>query len=279
MTDSITDARFPLMRNGLKERLASGGVALCLRVALTRTNEIAFIADAAGFDALYVDLEHCTASLSETAQICSTANALGLTALVRIASHDDPSVCKLLDGGAMGVIAPHVDTAEQARQVVAACKFAPVGERSLAGPSHRSRYQRLPAGEFVDLANRGTLVAVMLETATAMTNAAAIAAVEGVDLLLVGTADLTANLRLPSAAAHEHVLGLCPEIAAACARHGSALGVGGVADPTLIGRYLERGVRFVSAGTDSELLLRAANARLESLRELVSHRVIAPKIR
>jgi 4-hydroxy-2-oxoheptanedioate aldolase len=81
-----TDDRFPLLRNRLKDRIRSHQLSLCLRMTLGTTGELAFAAQASGFDALYVDLEHSTTSVADAARLCATATALGITPLVRLSS-------------------------------------------------------------------------------------------------------------------------------------------------------------------------------------------------
>jgi 2-keto-3-deoxy-L-rhamnonate aldolase RhmA len=264
----MSEATYPLLRNALKARLRLGQLSLCLRVTLMRSSEIAFLARAAGYDALYVDLEHGTLSLAEAAQICATASALGLTSLVRIPSHADASATKLLDAGALGIIAPHVDTAAQARAVVEACKFAPLGARSAAGPAFQANYERLPMSELAEHMNEAVLTAVMLESAEAIVNAEAIAAVPGVDLLLIGSSDLAAQLGVAGRPDHPEVAAAVTQAAAACQRHHKSLGIGGIGDAALLRRYVKLGARFVSAGSDAEFLLAGARARAQELRTL-----------
>lgn len=263
MTDDIIALR---SRNRLKATLKAGGVGLCMRTVSARTPEIAFMAEAAGLDAFYMDLEHCTASLGEVGAICATATAIGMTALVRVASHDDPSITKLLDAGAAGIIAPHVDTADQARAVVDACTFAPLGRRSASGPAFQFGYAALPLAEQARRVNDATLVVVMLETALAIRNAAEIAAVPGVDLLLIGTNDLGLDLGIPGEYGAEPIVEAYRAVAAACTQHGKALGIAGIGDPALLARYVGLGARFISVGTDAGFLLAGMRSRAKDLR-------------
>src|SRR5690242_1589448 len=100
--------------NRMQERLARGEVALCMATRLARTAEIAMIADSCGFDAFFIDMEHCPISLDAAAQICIAALPLGVTPLVRIAGHRFEDATRLLDMGALGIICPDVGTRAQA---------------------------------------------------------------------------------------------------------------------------------------------------------------------
>jgi 2-keto-3-deoxy-L-rhamnonate aldolase RhmA len=107
-----------LLRNHVKDKLARGEVVASMTVRLVRGIEIARIAKTAGFDSLYVDLEHSSFSLETTGQICVAAMEVGITPLVRVPSVAE--VSRVLDAGALGVIAPHVQSADEARRYVAA---------------------------------------------------------------------------------------------------------------------------------------------------------------
>jgi 4-hydroxy-2-oxoheptanedioate aldolase len=193
----VTTAR-ELVRNGLKEKLARGEVAASMIVRLVRTIEIAQLAKTAGFDSFYLDNEHNSFSLETTSQICMAALSAGITPLVRVPSLAPDYIARVLDGGALGVIAPHIKTAADAERVVRAAKYPPLGERGLAGVLPQLRFQSFPAAETLEAVNEATMVVTMIETAEALSQVEAIAAVPGVDLLLIGTNDLCASLGIPA---------------------------------------------------------------------------------
>lgn len=128
--------------------------------------------------------------------ICTAGLGLGLVPLVRIASNAALDIGRALDGGALGIIAPHIDTAADAAAVVRYAKYPPVGTRSVASVGPATRYRPIAIDALVREQNDATLVIAMLETATAIANAAAIAAVPGIDMLLVGALDLSFDMGL-----------------------------------------------------------------------------------
>jgi 2-keto-3-deoxy-L-rhamnonate aldolase RhmA len=259
---------FARLENSLKTRLAAGELALCQRTTLVLAPEIAPIAKACGFDALYIDLEHCPATTRDTAQICAMAAAVGITSLVRIPQADDPIATKLLDAGALGIIAPHVETADAARRAVASCKFPPHGTRSAGGSGFQTEYRAMDIRDLAGHHDAATTVVVMIESATAVENADAIAAVPGVDILLVGTTDLSFELGVPGQHDAPVIVKAYETVAKACAAHGKVLGIAGIGNASIIGRYVEMGARFVSAGTDASFLMAGAKARVGELRRL-----------
>src|SRR3954468_5440769 len=129
----------PVVRNSVKERLRRGEVASSMTVRLTRSIEIAQLAKTAGFDSLYVDLEHSSLSLETTSQICLAALDAGIAPFARVPQLD--LIGRVLDGGALGIIAPDVRSAVQARAVVRAAKYPPVGARGFAAALPHFQYR------------------------------------------------------------------------------------------------------------------------------------------
>src|SRR5947208_14465844 len=122
-----------ILHNAVKEKLARDEVVASMTVRLVRSVEIARIARTAGFHTLYVDLEHSSFSLETCAQICMAALEAGITPFVRVPANTPDYISRVLDAGALGVIAPHIRSAEDARAVIKAAKFPPLAERSAAG--------------------------------------------------------------------------------------------------------------------------------------------------
>ena len=258
-----------ILRNHLKEKLARDEVAASMTVRLTRSIEIAQIAATAGFDTLYVDVEHNTLSIESTAQICLAAQALGVTPLVRVPANTPDYICRLLDGGAMGVIAPHVRSAEDAARIVGLAKFPPLGERGAGGALPHYQYRSFPSAEVNAAMNDATMVVLMMEAVSALENVEAIAAVPGVDMLLVGTNDLCNELGITGQFDHPKVRDAFERTIAACRQHSKHVGVGGLASrPDLMTAYVRMGARYVSTGTDLSFLLAEAARKATFVREI-----------
>lgn len=245
-----------------------GRPELCLSLAQARTPDIVLVAKAAGFDAIYVDLEHGVTPLDVTSMLCATALGVGVTPYVRVPSLDPPLITRVLDGGALGVIVPHIDTAAQAEAVVAVCRFPPVGARSLYGLTPTTGYRPAPLDELTKELDARVVVVPMIESAGACERAGEIAAVPGVDILLVGAHDLSADLGVPGQVGHHAVRDAITDVARACTAHGRRFGVAGIKDPDQLGELQAHGLDFVSAGSDVGLLAAAAAGRVAELRAL-----------
>lgn len=258
-----------ILRNAVKERLARGEVAASMTVRLVRGIEIARIAKTAGFDSLYVDLEHSPLTVDATGQICMAALEMGLAPFVRVPANTPEYISRVLDAGALGIVAPDVRSAEEARAVVSAAKYAPLGSRGAGGPLPHLHYRSFPAAETNAALNAATMVIVQFESWAAVEQADAIMAVAGVDMALIGTNDLLADLGLPGQFEHDKVREAYTRSIAAARKHGKHVGVGGLASrPQLVAEFVKMGARYVSTGTDIGFLLAEATARAKQVRDL-----------
>jgi 4-hydroxy-2-oxoheptanedioate aldolase len=258
-----------IVRNNVKEKLARGEVVSSITVRLTRGIEIVRIAKTAGFDSLYVDLEHSSLSVDATGQICMAALEAGLAPFVRVPANTPDYIQRVLDGGALGVIAPNVRSTEEARAVVAAVKYPPQGQRGASGGLPHLHYRSFPAAEANAALNAATMVIVQLESAQALEKAEEIASVEGVDMVLIGTNDLLADMGLDGQFEHASVREAYTRTIAACRKHGKHVGVGGLSSrPKLVAEFVKMGARYVSTGTDLAFLLAEATQRARQVRDL-----------
>jgi 4-hydroxy-2-oxoheptanedioate aldolase len=265
MPDKIED----ILRNHAKEKLRRGEVVASMIVRLTRSPEIARIAKTAGFDSLYVDLEHASFSLETAGQICMAALDAGVTPLVRVPGVGD--VSRVLDAGALGIIAPHVRSAAEARTYVVAAKFPPLGERSAAGPLPHLHYGAFPVAEADAAMNAATMLVVQFESEEALTKADEIVAVDGVDMVLIGSNDMLADWGLAGQYEHPRLRAAYAKTIGVCRRHGKHVGVGGLSSrPQLAADFVKMGARYVSTGTDLSFLLAACTAKAKEVREMAT---------
>jgi len=256
-------------QNLMKQKLAAGGLVLVMNLRLARTVDIAMVAKAGGYDAIYVDMEHSPYSIDTTATICAAAIGIGITPLVRVPSHDAHWSSRVLDGGAQGVIVPHVNNRAEAEAVVRHCRFPPLGRRSVMGLGPALGYRAIPLGEINERLNTEMALIVMLETAEGIDNAAVVAAVPGIDVLLIGSGDLTTDYGIPGQVDHPRLREAYERVAEACHSHGKVLGVGGIRhNVALQGELIRLGARFVIAGTDVNYVLAGARQDTTALREI-----------
>ena len=252
--------------NAARARLDAGELALGVILRQARTVDIAPVMQACGYDWLFLDLEHNSMDLDIAVQIAVAALGAGIAPVARVPAGQLWLATRFLDGGGLGVVVPHVDTPEEARQIARALRYPPQGHRSVAGGLPHFGYARVGLAETCAAINAATLIVVMLETPTAIANAAAIAAVPGIDSLLIGTNDLAMEWGIPGAFADERIVAAYQAVCDACRAHGKFAGVGGIADEALLRRYIQMGVRLVLPGSDLSLLQRAASETAAAMR-------------
>ncbi|MFT5487518.1 MAG: 2-keto-3-deoxy-L-rhamnonate aldolase RhmA [Alphaproteobacteria bacterium] len=250
-----------IIENAVKRRLQQGSLAASFNVSRLRTVEIPQIAKACGFHWVFVDLEHSTMDLDIAGQICAASLPTGITSIVRVPEGDVTRAARILDAGAQGVIFPHVDTAEEARAFVSACRFPPVGTRSLIYGGPQLEYENLPPDEVMAGVNAETLLVMMIETPTAVENAAEIAAVEGVDILLVGGSDLSATMGIAGQFQNQAFVDAIDEVIAAARGAGKWPGIGGIYDESILAGFLDSGMRFILGGADMAFILAGGKSR------------------
>jgi len=253
-------------RNPARERLAKGELALGIGLRLSRTVDVAVAAASCGYDWLFIDLEHGTTPLDTAVQIAVAALGAGISPLVRVPAQQYALATRALDGGALGIVMPHVDTAEEARAIVDRLKYPPVGHRSVAGAMAYFGFRAVPIAEATATLNAETLVVVMLETPQAIANSDAIAAVPGIDVLLIGTNDLAMEMGFPGDIGHFEIARAYERVIAACRRHGKWPGMGGVYVEDLLAKYVALGMRMILCANDLSMMMAGAAQRAKFMR-------------
>jgi 4-hydroxy-2-oxoheptanedioate aldolase len=248
------------------QQIRSGRLTLGFGVHHLRGAAVPLLAKAAGYDWLFIDSEHGAISTQEISQLCLAALSTGIAPIVRVCRGAIDEGTRALDNGALGVIIPHVDTPDEARRLVEAFRFHPMGHRSTGGPLAQFAFRAPPALEMQRILNTELLLIPMIETPQAVENAESIAAVEGIDALLIGTNDLALEMGIAGQIGHDRVQNAYRQVAQACRRHGKIFAMGGVYDQEWASRYIGMGVRMVLAGNDHGLLLKAATSRANFLR-------------
>jgi 2-keto-3-deoxy-L-rhamnonate aldolase RhmA len=256
----------PVTPNHALRQLRAGKLAVGLGVRNARTVDIAQMLKTCGFDWLFVDCEHSSMDLDTAAQISSASLAVGITPVVRVPGLEHWHASRVLDNGAQGVVFPHIEDESQAQRAVNACRFPPQGHRSMGGGLQQTGFATMPVGEAARLVNEETLVVVMIESPRGVENCEEIAAVRGVDALLVGTNDLCFEMGIPGQFNDPRVAEAYKKVIAACRKHGKFPGMGGMYTPELLERHVGMGVQLVLSGSDFSLVMQAGAARASLVR-------------
>lgn len=246
--------------------MLAGDLALGVAIRIARTAEIVPALQSAGADWLFLDLEHGPLSIDTASQIAVTALQAGMTPIARVPNGEFGMATRMLDNGALGLVMPHVDTADEARLLVQKLRFPPGGTRSVFGGMPQFGFMPRPIRDTSEILNRETLVIAMLETAEAIENAPEIAAVPGIDVLFIGTNDLCAELGIPGEFGHPSVASAYQRTIDACRANHKWSGMGGLYDDALMGKFIDAGVQFVLAGSDLSFMLGSARTKVSQLK-------------
>ena len=218
----------------------------------------------AGYDWLLVDLEHGAGTEADLPAMLMAVESTGAAAMVRTQSGERIRVGRALDQGATGIMIPRMQSADEVRETVTYLRYPPAGMRGVA---LRTRGAGLGTVAHADIGSidAGVVGIVQIESAGALAEADEIAAIDGVDVLFVGPADLTHSLGIPGQFESKKYKDALATVAAACRAHGKSAGIL-VYDTAVVPGLLELGYRFVGIGADGALVASGAAATLAAVR-------------
>jgi len=249
------------LRQQVLNRDLTAGTFLNLGSSLT-----AEIAGRAGFDWVLIDLEHGAGDYQNLVVQLQAIEGTPAAAIVRIAWNDPVLFKRVLDLGPSGVMVPYVQTMEEAKRAVAAMRYPPVGIRGVASMNRACGFGP-DFEQYFNSANDGLLLIVQIETQLAVDNAAEIAAVQGVDVLLVGPLDLSVNMGLVRQFDHPKFRGALARVATACRQHNKAAGVMLSKEEQILAAKAD-GFTFLGLGSDGALIAEGMRKLAAALRKM-----------
>jgi 2-keto-3-deoxy-L-rhamnonate aldolase RhmA len=224
----------------------------------------------AGFDWGVIDMEHTPLDMMDVIHLLQAVAGTKMVPVLRVPWNDNVTVKRVLDAGAQTLLFPFVQNADEARRAVAATRYPPDGVRGMAGMSRGSKFGTIP--NYLTTANGLMGVIVQLETPQAVQRLEEIAAVDGVDAIFLGPADLSASMGFAGQLTHPAVMDLMMQAARRCQAVGKPIGtVGG--NPELVAQYRAAGFDFVAIASDLGLLMQAARGAITALRTPSSEHV------
>jgi 4-hydroxy-2-oxoheptanedioate aldolase len=264
-------SRRPAMQpNRVKKILREGGLALGTYVGGIAEPQIVEIIGHAGFDAAFIDLEHTSFDLRDVQLMVMAAERVGITPIVRTPGFDPAFILRLLDMGVQGIQVPHISDARAAREAVRAVRYAPLGDRGMAGASRASDYGVIPMREHLEQSNREITLAVMVEDLPALAEIDAIAATEGVDIVAVGPSDMSRALGVSGTPDHPKLVDVVHRVAEAVQKGGVArlaLPMNHAALPRNAAQLRELGVGYTNCAPSPEVrILRSMQTQVAEAR-------------
>ncbi len=254
-----------MRENPVKQTLAAGGRSLGSMVFEFFTPAMPRLLKNAGAEYALYCMEHTGVSFETLKPQFALCRALGVVPLARVPGTEYDFIARALDCGALGVMLPLVDTAEQAEFIVACTRYPPTGRRGAAFGFAHDDFEGGDVESKIRMIHERTLVIAMIETRKGLDNVEAIAAVPGVDVLWLGHFDLTNFLGIPGQFSHPAYRDALKRIVGAAHKQGKAAGYM-AADVELGREYLGHGFRMIATGTDQGMLQAAIRSNLDALR-------------
>jgi 4-hydroxy-2-oxoheptanedioate aldolase len=259
--------------NGVLQRIDNNQLVVGPVVQLA-SPEVVEMAGVAGFDFVWIDCEHGSLYMDQLPHMLRAADAVGVTPFVRVPDQSPSFIMRVLDAGAMGVIVPNVETADQVRAVVGAARYqsgSNGGYRGACPGTRASWHQASDWGQFMQTANDQVTVWTIIETLKAVDNIDAILEVKGLDAVVLGPFDLAQQLGYPGQVRHPKVV----EIQRRIVEKAQVKGVNVVAslfsgDPVGMAEerqdWVGRGIRLFSIGSDRRVIINALRDRVVAVK-------------
>jgi 2-keto-3-deoxy-L-rhamnonate aldolase RhmA len=254
--------------NKFKQSIAARGTAAGHMISDFGTRNIARIVASADLDFVMIDMEHTGYDTERIADLCAWFRATDIAPMVRIPQGLYHFCARTLDAGALGIMVANVETPAQAKDIVDACKYAPLGRRGVAlGGAHNDFVMPDPV-EYFRYANENTTLVTMIESPIGLANLDAIAATPGVDVLWVGHYDLTQAMGIPGQFQHPQFLAALDAVVAAARRHGKQAGIqpGRVEDAR---QWRSIGFNVISWGIDYAVYRSALTEGVKEVRRIL----------
>ena len=259
MPKSKPSTRRSRLVNPVKQQLQQGKPVIGIVITVNSV-EVATQAAALGFDFLWMEMEHSPISLETVRNIVLATRGLGAVPLARPPVNELWTAKRVLDAGVLGVIFPFTSTPELARQAVAACKYPPHGLRGSGADLAQFRW---PAPEgYYDFADKNVLIVTVVENTEGLSHIDEIAATPGIDVIFIGTSDLSFSLGLRGEQNHPKLDAAVAKIVAAAKKHGKALGRP-ARSPEEVRRFQKQGYLFFMTVTEIDFMAAGATQFLK----------------
>ncbi|KAJ5915159.1 Pyruvate/Phosphoenolpyruvate kinase [Penicillium verhagenii] len=255
--------------NPFRTRILCGEITPLLTIKFVTSNEIAMIAKMAGFHALFIDMEHSALDMGTVSQLILACNFVGISPVIRSPSKAHWHISRILDAGAAAVVIPHIETAQEVRDIVHHAKYAPLGARGCTNNLPIFNFQHMPTLKLNDTLNTQTMLIPMIETPAAVELAEEIFAIDGVDGVLVGSNDLCADLGIPGKYDDPLYVDSVTKIISAANKYDKPVGVGGIGGRLdVLERWFSMGATWSLSGADIGILQNGMKKITQSYEEI-----------
>jgi 2-keto-3-deoxy-L-rhamnonate aldolase RhmA len=253
--------------NHTRERLAKGETVFGCGLQAYRSPEIARTFAAAGFDYVFIDMEHSAYDLETVQDMIQASLGSGITPIVRVCELLYSLFGRLLDSGAQGIIMPRVEDPKKLEEALSWLRYPPQGTRGYGINPTMVGYEARTFPEIIDHLNRNTVSVVQFETIPAFERADELLSLKGLDIAMVGPADLSIALGIPGDLENPKLISTVEKLIEKCLKHNVVPGIQ-TRSVAVAKAWTARGMRFVGAGAEHVLLLEKSKEAVKQLRSV-----------
>jgi 2-keto-3-deoxy-L-rhamnonate aldolase RhmA len=250
---------------GLRKRVLAGECVYGTMIRQARDPGAPAIFAAAGYDFVFIDMEHGNYSMETVADLIRGAKSVGIAPIIRIPHLETHFISRVLDAGAEGIMVPMTSTKEQAEEIVHCSKYTPFGHRGFGTQTGQTDYKPLKAVEFMKEANEHTIIIAQIETQEAVENIDAILGVEGIDVGLIGPNDLSISLGIPDQMNSEILIKAIGRVVETGKKRKKATGIH-IGNVEAIKKWRSKGMTVLAYSTDISFQYNASKTSLEELK-------------
>jgi 2-keto-3-deoxy-L-rhamnonate aldolase RhmA len=220
---------------------------------------------AAGYDFVFIDMEHGNYNMETVADLIRGAKSAEMATIIRVPRLETFFISRVLDAGAEGIMVPMTSTKEQAEEIVRYSKYTPLGQRGFGNQTGQTDYKPLKTPDFMKEANEHTLIVAQIETREAIENVDSILSVEGIDVGLIGPNDLSISLGVPDQMGSEILTKAIDKVVEMAKKKGKATGIH-IANIEALRKWRSKGMTVLAYSTDIGFMYNASKSSLEELK-------------
>ncbi len=250
---------------GLRKRILAGECVYGTMIRQARDPGAPAIYSAAGYDFVFIDMEHGNYSMETVADLIRGAKSAGMATIIRVPRLETFFISRALDAGAEGIMVPMTSTKDQAEEIVRYSKYTPLGQRGFGNQIGQTDYRPLKTLDFMKEANEHTLIVAQIETREAIENVDSILSVEGIDVALIGPNDLSISLGIPDQMGSEILTKAIDKVVETAKKKKKATGIH-IGNVEAIKKWRSKGMTVLAFSTDISFQYNASKSSLEELR-------------
>jgi 2-keto-3-deoxy-L-rhamnonate aldolase RhmA len=250
---------------GLRKRILAGECVYGMMIRQARDPGAPAIFAAAGFDFVFIDMEHGNYSMETVADLIRGAKSAGIATIIRVPHLETHFISRVLDAGAEGIMVPMTSTRQQAEEIVRYSKYTPLGQRGFGNQTGQTDYKPLKTPDFMKEANEHTLIVAQIETREAIENIEAILDVEGIDVGLIGPNDLSISMGIPDQMGSEIITKAIDKVVESAKKKGKASGIH-IGNIEALKKWRTKGMTVLAFSTDIGFMYNASKSNLEELK-------------